>query len=343
MYFKIIILFFCILVTLLDGGTPVEYGLSLSGGYDNNVMRFSKNEIREASNDISLMGGSNTFDSFVAKLRLFAEKSFFSTSSRSAKVNMFFTISDYNNTPEKKYWSGGLDVYYRWGSYRNIKYTLRHLDQFYLRHYVDRDISRSTLAPCKFTDRNQAITLTHRLSKLIWMNVGSGYLQRYYSKPFTEFDLDIFYIRGKINYRLKNIGSIALQVDGGRASNISYVPELRPSSFDRSYHTLEWYLPFRINKNLNFFNEIGISARLESRQYDAESTDDPLHAGRSHLDSKYDFWIKKSISDNLRLTISSRFRTRVTDSEFAWVNNLKSFKQIQFWFNIEWDTIYDKY
>ena len=175
------------------------------------------------------------------------------------------------------------------------------------------------------------------------MNVGSGYLQRYYSKPFTEFDLDIFYIRGKINYRLKNIGSIALQVDGGRASNITYVPELRPSSFDRSYHTLEWYLPFRINKNLNFFNEIGISARLESRQYDAESTNDPLHAGRSHLDSKYDFWIKKSISDNLSLTISSRFRTRVTDSEFTWVNDLKSFKQIQFWFNIEWDTIYDKY
>ena len=120
MYNKAIILFFCILVTLLDGGTPIEYGLILSGGYDNNVMRFSKNEIREASNDIALMGGSNTFDSFVTKLRLFAKKSFFNTSSRSAKVNMFFTVSDYNNTPEKKYWSGGLDVSYRWGSYRNI-------------------------------------------------------------------------------------------------------------------------------------------------------------------------------------------------------------------------------
>ena len=93
----------------------------------------------------------------------------------------FFASSDYINTPEKKYWSGGIDATYRWGSYKNIKYTLRHLDKFYLRHYVDRDISMNDLASCKFTDRNQAITLTHRLSRYSWINIGSGYLQRYYS------------------------------------------------------------------------------------------------------------------------------------------------------------------
>ena len=147
----------------------------------------------------------------------------------------------------------------------------------------------------------------------------------------------------KINYRLKNIGSVGLQIDRGRANNISYAPLLRPSSFDRSYQTIEWFLPLKINKKLIFINEIGFSARLETRKYDAEDPNDPLHSGRSHLDSKYDLWVKKKMSENVSLTFSSRYRTRVTDSEYAWVNDLKSFKQIQLWFNIEWDLIYDKY
>lgn len=343
MRYSIKIIFTSIIISCLNGGTPIEYGITFTGGYDNNVMRFSKDEYQEASYDMALMGGAKTFDSFVTRFRFSANKSLIINDSRSVKMSTFYATSDYRDTPDKKYWSGGIDATYRWGSYKNIKYTLRHLDKFYLRHYVDRDISMNALASCKFTDRNQAITLTHRLSRYSWINIGSGYLQRYYSKPFTEFDLDIVYLKGKINYRLKNIGSVALQIDRGRANNISYAPLLRPSSFDRSYQTIEWFLPFKINKKLIFISEIGVSARLEVRKYDAEDPNDPLHSGRSHLDSKYDLWVKKKMSENVSLTFSSRYRTRVTDSEYAWVNDLKSFKQIQLWFNIEWDLIYDKY
>ena len=343
MHFLTKIILFYLGTSLLEGGTPIDYGISLTGGYDNNAMRFSKDEFNDAAYDIDLMGGAKTFDSFVMKWGISVRKEIVISDSRLIKLRGSYTSSDYRHNPEKKYWSGMVDASYKWGPYRSIKYTLRHLNRFYLRHYVDRDISVEDLASCMFTDRNQSLTLTHRLSRFVWMYIGTGYLQRYYSRPFPEFDLDIVYFKGKLNYKLKNIGSVALQINHGRANNITYVPHLRPSSFDRSYGTSEWFLPLKINKKLVFFNEVGASIRSEFRRYDAEEPNDPLHAGRSHVDSKFDMWIKKRINDTVTMTLSSRLRNRVTDSEYEWVDDLKSFKQFQFWFKIEWDMVYDKY
>ncbi len=336
-------IYFFSIFSIMKSGTPLEYKISITSGYDNNVMRFSENEFKRAASDTVILGEAKTFDSYITKAKITAEKVFVISNSKLIKINGVYTLSDFRAIPEKKYWSGGIDAVYRWGSYKNIRYTLRHLDNFYLRHYVDRDISATSLAPCLFTDRDQTINLSHRLSKNSWFNISSGYLQRYYARPFTEFDLDIIYFKGKINYRLKNFGSFSIQVNRGYADNISFTPNLRPSSFDRSYHTTEWFLPLKINKKLNFIKEIGVSARLEIREYEAEDSEDPLHSGRSHLDSKYDLWIKKRINEDFNFTLSSRFRTRVTDSEYAWVDDLKSFKQLQFWFTIEWGFIYDKY
>ncbi len=336
-------IYFFSIFSIMKSGTPLEYKVSITSGYDNNVMRFSENEFKRAASDTVILGEAKTFDSYITKAKITAEKVFVISNSKLIKINGVYTLSDFRAIPEKKYWSGGIDAVYRWGSYKNIRYTLRHLDNFYLRHYVDRDISATSLAPCLFTDRDQTINLSHRLSKNSWFNISSGYLQRYYARPFTEFDLDIIYFKGKINYRLKNFGSFSIQVNRGYADNISFTPNLRPSSFDRSYHTTEWFLPLKINKKLNFIKEIGVSARLEIREYEAEDSEDPLHSGRSHLDSKYDLWIKKRINEDFNFTLSSRFRTRVTDSEYAWVDDLKSFKQLQFWFTIEWGFIYDKY
>ena len=332
-----------IFLSYICAGTPFEYTLGLTSGYDSNVMRFSDEEFNEAITDNKLMGGANTFDSYVLKFGLSGEKSIWVMNKKEIVINGSYNWADYKNNPEKKYWSGGFDATFRWGSYKNIKYSLRHLNSFYLRHYVDRDISNSSLSSCFFTDRNQSILLTQRIKKNYWVNFGLGFLQRYYDRPFTEFDLDIIYVKGKINKKIKNLGSIAFQVNQGRAKSEShYLPD-RPSSFDRSYETMEWYVPFKINKRIKYLDEIGISIRSENRKYDAEDPDDPLHTGRSHLDRKYDFWIKKEVYDSFSLSVSSRYRTRNTQSAYSWVTDLKSFEQFQIWLKIEWDFIYDRY
>lgn len=327
----------------LFGKTPIEYTVSFTGGYDSNVLRFSDEEFDRAKNVPDIMGTLNTFDSFVSKFSVSMKKSIIFNRKNSIGLSGFITYSDYYNSVDKKYWSSGFDIFYKWGSYRNIKYSLRHLDKFYLRHYIDRDISTDNLAACLFTDRNQIINITGKLSRSIWSSIGLGYLQRYYLRPFIEFNLNIPYWKARINYKIKNIGTIALQINSGRAINDSHLGTQRPSSFNRSYHTLEWYIPITISRKLPIIDQLGLSTRIENRLYDAEDSNDPLHAGRYHQDAKYDLWFKKNLKGDISLKFTSRYRQRKTDSKYIWVKDLKSFRQLQFWFNIEWDLIYDNY
>ncbi|MDP6819877.1 MAG: hypothetical protein QGG04_00235 [Candidatus Marinimicrobia bacterium] len=332
-----------IILSWIFPGTPLEYALQFTTGYDSNVMRFSADEYRQAAPASDVMGGADTFDSFVYKLGLSGEKTLWNSRKKLFIVSGNIHWADYRHHPQRKYGSGGFHMQFKWGSYKNIKYSLRHLDRFYLRHYINRDISNTFMESCAFTDQNQSITFTQRVGRREWFNLSAGFLQRYYDRPFTEFDLDITYIRGKINKRFNNFGTVAFQFERGIAENITFGKTAKASELDRSYKTMEWYMPIRIQKRIPFLNEVGISARTETRIYVAEDPDDPLHSGRNHLDTKYDLWLKKSITEIVNVTLTGRYRTRVTNSGFEWVEDLKSFQLLQMWCKIEWDLIYDRY
>jgi hypothetical protein len=177
----------------------------------------------------------------------------------------------------------------------------------------------------------------------MWYSFGIGYLQRYYDNPFTEFDLDIYYTRFRLNKRIKKFGTVSLQIDRISAENISYKKTAVSSNFNRSYEGFEWYLPIKLDKKLSYFNQVGLSLRQEIRVYEAEALDDALHSGRDHKDLKIDLWISKKISNDIEVTFSSRFRQRDTESSYDWVSDLKSFKQMQMWCKIKWSFTYDNY
>jgi len=332
-----------ITLSLTFASTPIEYTLSLSSGYDNNVMRFSDKDFSYAVIEPTILGNATTFDSYIIKYGLKGEKSIYKFGEKETILRGSFFFSDYRNNKEKKYWSGGGDVIYKWGSYKNIKYQIRHLNSFYLRHYINRDIGNDLYEPCFFNDMNQNISISQRYLKNSWSILTFGYLQRYYDKPFTEFDLDISFFRAKHNYNFKKMAILGLQYEYGRAVSSSGEMPLKPSSFDRSYTFSEMYLPFRIKKKINIINEFGFSFRNENREYDAEDFNDPLHSGRSHKDYKYDLWFKKNLSDDLNVNFKFRYRKRETFSSYKWVSDLKSFKQIQTWITIEWKIDYDNY
>ena len=64
-----------IILSWITAGTPLEYALQFTMGYDSNVMRFSVDEYRQAALSSEVMGGADTFDSFVYKLGLSGGKS----------------------------------------------------------------------------------------------------------------------------------------------------------------------------------------------------------------------------------------------------------------------------
>ena len=338
--------FFLILsfaINIVSGSTPFDFSLSYHGGYDSNVMRLSEPEIENASLNKSVMGSANTLDSYINKVNVRLNKNLFQNGKKELMLSSSYSFSSYAHNPNKDYWSGNTVFTYKWGSYKNIKYSNQHLNSYYLRHYIDRDISKDNLRPCSFNDRNQLASLTLPIRKRVWYTIGAGFLQRYYDNPFTEFDLDIHYYRLRLNTRIKKIGTVGFQLDRYFADNITYQRTAKASGFDRSYESLEWYMPFKFDRFISYLNHFGFSIRQELRSYNAESLEDPLHAGRNHKDLKFDLWVSKSISESIAITLTMRYRTRNTESVYDWVEELKSFKQINYWCKIKWDFSYDKY
>jgi len=329
--------------TFIFGSTPLNVSVLFHNGYDSNVMRFSIDEMDNVLNNKNIMAGASTFDSHIGRIGTRLAKSIYLKTGKEINISSSFNFSNYTNNPNKRYWSGNITSTYKFGSYKKLKYSIRHLDRYYLRHYVDRDVSTKALSPCFFTDRDQLVTMSNPLPKRMWITLGFGFLQRYYDTPFTEFDLDVRYLRLKMNKRIKRFGTVSFQIDRGLAKNISYNKTAISSEFDRSYENLEWYVPIKMDKSLYFFNEIGLSIRQEIRVYEAESLDDPLHAGRNHRDFKFDFWIAKDIKEDIELRLSVRYRNRNTESNYSWVEGLKSFNQVQYFCKLRWDFSYDKY
>tara|TARA_B100000686_G_C16806876_1_gene991960 strand:- start:36971 stop:38002 length:1032 start_codon:yes stop_codon:yes gene_type:complete len=331
------------ILSLSFAGTPLEYAFQVTTGYDSNTMRLSQEEFRKASLKPSLLGGSDTFDSFVYRFGLSGNKSIWNSKKKELILSVSIALTDYIHNPNRKYDSGRFGVKYKWGPYKSIKYSIRYLDQFYLRHYVNRDISNSILASSVFSDRDQSIKVTQKISRRSWINLSTGFLQRYFEDPFSEFDLDIYYIRGKVDKRISKFGIVAFQLDMGMADNITYGKTAKASILDRSYWSTEWYVPVRIKYNIPILNEIGFSARRGERIYVAEDPEDPLHSGRSHIDMKYDLWLKKNITEDLNIVLTGRYRIRNTSSTYEWVEDLKSFQLFQLWFKVEWEMVYDDY
>ena len=323
--------------------TPINLSLSYQGGYDNNVMRFSKKEISDASSNLKYLGGSKTFDSYVNKIQFGFDKTLYAKNKKEVIYNSSVALSDYVHNSNKDYWSGNISVKYKWGSYRNLKYSLRHLNSYYLRHYIDRDLSLNDLKPCSFTDNDQYLSISNRINKKNWYIISLGFLQRYYDNPFTEFDLNIYYTKVRINKKINKYGTISFQINRSVADNVTFTKTGISSDFDRSYESIEWYMPIKINSPIAIVENFGISFRQELRYYNAEAVNDVLHAGRDHVDNKLDIWFNKSLRENLDIVISARFRSRETGSSYSWVRDLKSFKQMQLWCKIKWGLSYDKY
>ena len=57
--------------------------------------------------------------------------------------------------------------------------------------------------------------------------------------------------------------------------------------------------------------------------YEAEDLNDPLHSGRDHHDIKYDLWALYKINPNVSIRFSTRYRERMTYSQYKWVSSLK--------------------
>jgi hypothetical protein len=324
--------------------TPLFWTVTWTGGYDSNVLRLSPVEQAEAAANPELLGQMQTFDSPYLRGSLGLNATFRLKDRRKRVVfNLSGNGTAYTHTPEKRYWSGQLQLAYRWGSYRGVSYTLRRLNDYYLRPYTNRDVSTRELAACRFTDQEQVVSLSRPLSPRWRAKLSAGYLQRYYNPVFSEFDVDIYTGGLQLYYKPGQFGRAALAVAYGRARNITYQTTARASGLDRSYRYLEISVPLRVAVHRFGIREAGFTWETELRRYEAEDISDPLHSGRSHRDTKWTGWVRKEVGKAFTLTAKIRYRDRRTASSYEWVETLKSYRQVTAWVSIAYDFVYDRY
>jgi len=324
--------------------SPIKWTVGLTNGYDNNVLKLSSVEKKDAALEGDILGGADTFDSHYTRFSMSGLKKI-QLAERKKQIQFYAkgNISNYTQNENRRYWSGNLKATYHWGSYRKLEYSIRHLDSYYIRHYIDRDVSTNELASCSFTDRDQRILVSYPIKRRLWTSGFVSYTQRYFDKPFTEFDLDIVTTSLKVSKKFRGFGTIAIEGKYGIVDNITFGKTAKASDLDRSYKHFEWFVPVSYNQDFFGFDNVGISMRRDIRIYEAETMGDPLHSGRSHEEVKWDIWGEKELSENLTLKGSLRYRKRSTDSRFDWVSKLKTFDQVQAWVILEWDMIYDRY
>ena len=324
--------------------SPVKWTIGLTNGYDNNVLRLSPIEKDDAALNQTILGGAETFDSHYVRFSLGGLKKI-QLADREKQIQLFAksNFSNYVQYKHRQHWSGYVKASYHWGAYRRLEYMVSHLNDYYLRHYKDLDITVNQLFTCSFTDRVQRLLVSHPIKLRLWVTGSISYTQRYYDRSFTEFDSDIFRTAIKVSKRFRDFGTVSVEGIYGIANNITFGKVAKSSNLDRSYRHMELYLPMSYDQGVLGLKEVGFSLRADFRQYGVEDISDPLHSGRSHRETKFDIWGEKNLKENLMMSCTIRFRNRYTDSRHDWVSELKSFDQLQAWISIEWKMLYDRY
>ena len=116
------------LITFTLASTPFYYGFS--NGYDNNVLRLSSSEVKEINSNMTFIDGIDKMDSYISKFGFKVDKTIYIQNKKEVLGKINASFSNFHQNEYKKYWSGGFDFIYKWGSYKNLKYSLRHLNNF---------------------------------------------------------------------------------------------------------------------------------------------------------------------------------------------------------------------
>lgn len=309
-------------------------------GYDNNMFKFSSHEMEEMIPWDDALGNAETFDSEIVYPQIELLYSPVFSLKHETNFRLTFGRALYSRSKEKSYSSFSLKFEYHLGIYQWLKVGYSLQPDLYLRPYRDGDAISQELTPCGFANETFYLSYSHPLTKRSWIMIKGRRINQYFKPSFTEFDTEI--ATGYLRFSAKPIKRLRTSVwlERGRGDNSTYDNGLATSGFNRSYRfdRVGIKTAWRFNKPSI---KIELSVDSEIRYYVAENSNDPLHSGRSHQDYRYKLLFQKEFIDGLAVVVDVRYRKRITDSEFNWVTELKSFQKTEFWLTFSYDLVWD--
>jgi hypothetical protein len=349
---KIVILFFliCSIVkpqTIINRfKVPIKLKSNFAIGYDDNYLRLSNRDLRER--DLDMIGGSGSASSYILKPSIYIDYSPVILDKKITSIKSSITYSYFNKSIHKSYLISRILMETKLKSYSWLRFGIRYIPKYYLRNFLDRDMSNVDFYECAFSSTEYFSNYSFPLKRIkrAWVKLYFGFTQEYYNPSFTEFDLNKSLFQITINKRLKNKSKLKFEISNGYAKNISYGSSLLSASFNRSYTfdrlrgDFNWY----IKKN-KLIKNILLSIQLEQRYYSLESVKYASDNWKYYIDGKMKIKMDWDFSDIYGVSTLYQYRFRDASSrlygDFEWVDGAKSYSKHEVWLEFSYKFVTD--
>jgi len=350
---NILIKFFLVCATMLSAQSmqnrlmvPIYVYPSLSFGYDSNFLKLSDDEIDQTVLGAEILGGAPTFDSDIIKTKM---KLFYSpVLSNRYETEFYFTFSHsmYGQLKEKSYSRYSLLYGQHLGPYNWLKIGYANLPEYFIRNYIDRDLTGNFRYPCSFSSEEVFISYSFPIGEVSWLRFKAKGMNEYYNSYFTEFDQQKLTGQIEFHSEIYRRMQYSVSLSHGGSKNIAYDSGLISTLVDRSYLIDKITLGLTHRPHWNpLIQKYGISLSAEQRLYDLESELDYFNDWKYYFESNLFMWSQIQIHDDISLKVSYQYRNREADSnpfgEFYWVKEVKDFSKHVLWFDFSYDLVMD--
>ncbi len=325
---------------------PIYVYPSLSFGYDSNFLKLSDGEIDQTVLGADILGDAPTFDSDVIKTKM---KLFYSpVLSNRYETEFYFTFSHsmYGQLKEKSYSRYSLLYGLHLGPYNWLRIGYANLPEYFIRNYIDRDLTGNFRHPCNFSIEEVFISYSFPVGEVSWLRFKAKGMNEYFNSHFTEFDQQKLTGQVEFHSEISKRTQYSVSLSHGGSKNIAYDSGLTSTGVDRSYLMDKITLGLTHKPNGDpLIQKYGMSLSTEQRLYDLESEADHFDDWKFYLESNVLMWSQIQIHDDISLKVSYQYRNREADSnplgEFYWVEEVKDFSKHVLWFDFSYDLVMD--
>ena len=325
---------------------PIYIYPSISFGYDSNFLKLSGSEIEKSTLNSEILGRSATFDSHVIKPKLKILYSPVLSDKYETEFLITFSQSLYGQLNEKSYNRYSLVYGQHLGPYSWLKIGYSNLPEYFIRDYIDRDITGNVRFPCSFSSEEIFISYSFPFWQMSWLRFKVKGINEFYNSNFTEFDQQKLIRQVDFHSGLSKRTKYSVSIIHENSVNTTYDLGLISADIDRSYLMDKLILSFtRDLQSFQIIEKFGLSLSAEQRLYELSSIGGNIDDWKFYFESSILIWSKIDIHDDMGLKISYQFRNRDADSnplgEFTWIEDIKDFSKHLVWVEFSYDLALD--
>ena len=214
---------------------PIYVYPSLSFGYDSNFLKLSDGEIYQTVLGADILGDAPTFDSDIIKTKMKLVYSPVLSNRYETEFYFTFSRSIYGQLKEKSYSRFSLLYGLHLGPYNWLRIGYANLPEYFIRNYIDRDLTGNFRHPCNFSIEEVFISYSFPVGEVSWLRFKVKGINEFYNSHFTEFDQKKLTGQIVFHSEISKKMQYSVSLSHGGNKNIAYDSGLTSTGVDRSY------------------------------------------------------------------------------------------------------------